>query len=100
MSILVAAMIVQDTDTEEESHNSGILIYDMKPSNPQHHMDPPLIGRIIGDRQAVDVLQNYKGLLLHKEGMHMVIAGPADGSQLLEICHGIVAMDCGRGDEL
>ena len=32
--------------------------------------------------------------------MQMVILGPADGSQLLEICRSIVAIDYGMGDEV
>ena len=48
----------------------------------------------------MDLLSNYEGLLLHKDGLHIVLAVPADGSMLMEECHSIVAMNCANSDEL
>ena len=57
VATLVAVMIAEGTDTEEESHYSGLLIYDMKSSNQPPHMSPPLIGRVIAEPPAVNVLK-------------------------------------------
>ena len=82
---LVAAMIAEDTDTEEESHYSGLLIYDMKTSNNQPHMNPPLIGR------KLRVAPPSQGRYAH---------GNYGPGQLMEVCRGIVDMDCGKSDEV
>ena len=49
VATLVAVMIAEDTDTEEGSQYSGVLIYDMKTSDNTPHLHPPLVGRIITD---------------------------------------------------
>ena len=46
VATLVAVMIAEGPDTEEQSHHGGLLVYDMKRSNQSPHMSPPLIGRV------------------------------------------------------
>ena len=77
VATLVAMKIAEDTNTEEESHYSGLLIYDMKSSIHPSHMNPPLMGRVIAEPQSVTVLKYYEGLLLHNNGMHMVVVARA-----------------------
>ena len=49
-------------------------------------MSTPLIGRVIAEPPAVEVLKRYEGLLLHDTGMHMVVLGEDEGRQLMDVC--------------
>ena len=53
---LVAVMVAEDIDRKEGWQYSGVLIYDMKIPNTRPRLHPPLIGRIIADHRAVDVI--------------------------------------------
>ena len=65
----------------------------MKVPNSSHQPCIPLIGRIIADSRAVDVMSTHEGIILNEDRMHMVMAGPGDGVMLMETCHSIIAME-------
>ena len=55
---LVAVMIGEDIDRKEGWQYIGVIIYDMKIPNTRPRLHPPLIGRIIAEHRAVDVMSN------------------------------------------
>ena len=96
---LVAVIIAEDTDRIEGWQYSGALIYDLKAPNSSPKQRIPLIGRIIADSRAVDVMSTHEGIILNHDGMHLVTTGPGDGGMLMETCRSIIAMDRANNGE-
>ena len=71
MDTLVAVMIAEEINRKEGWQYSGALIYNMKILSTRHQPRPPLVGRIIADHRAVDVMSKYEGIILHEDGMHI-----------------------------
>ena len=88
---LVAVVIAEDASRKEGWQYSGALIYDLKAPNSSPQPRIPLIGSMIADNRAVDVMSIHEGLIINGTGMHMVLAGPGDGGMLLETCRSIIA---------
>ena len=87
VTTLVAVLVAERTDMGKEMNYSGLLVYDMRNrcSNQSHNVSRPLISWVIAEPPAVEVMMRYEGLLLHDTGMHMIVMGPFQGKQVMDI---------------
>ena len=85
---LVAVVIAEDTDRIEGWQYIGALIYELKEPNSSPQQRIPLIGRILADSRAMDVMSTH-----NSDGMHLVMTGLGDRGMLMETCRSIIAMD-------
>ena len=95
VATLVAVLVAERTDMGKEMNYSGLLVYDMRNrcSNQSHNVSRPLISWVIAEPPAVEVMMRYEGLLLHDTGMHMIVMGPIQGKQVMDVCCDVIAMN-------
>ena len=96
--LLIAVLIIEDNNREEQWLNWGALVYDLRAPDTRHKLCPSLIGTMATDTRTATILSCYEDITLNGVGMRMELIGPGDMTRMQEICEGIGAENNIDGD--